>query len=384
MSSSRRFRAVGSLALALFVFAGLPGTTMAAGAKPQDDASLNISGTVTAIAGGAPISGIEVYFVGTVTGHDSTTVVTGSNGAYSLPVYPSDTYSVHFNDPAGRYLFGMYDTSAPGNLNIGSNDHTGVPVDAANVGDVDVHLTAGKRISGTVTGPATPANRLAGITVVAESTLYYAYTSTASDGTYSIAVPTGNFTVQFQNGQGFYDRVCYWDGGASHDLSGDCVGAVVVDGSDVSGVSVNIGFREGVELVVAPAGDSVASKSSKAFTATLTNPGPKAIPAGKGGPSIANVSDYTTFTIDPSGSCSGKSCTPPAVGDYTITGTYGGLTAHVTLHSTAADPGATPPPTSTEGQAKSRGGSPIVLLLLGLVASAFMVAGIRRRVSVHN
>ena len=96
---------------------------------------------------------------------------------------------------------------------------------------------------------------------------------------------------------------------------------------------------------------------------------------------MSNVSAATTFTIDPSGHCTGKNCTPPTIGDYTVTGSYGGITGQTALHSVKSAP--TPSTTSTEGPTGGQDGFPLLILLLGLAASAVMVLGLKRRVAVR-
>ena len=79
-------------------------------------------------------------------------------------------------------------------------------------------------------------------------------------------------------------------------------------------------------IVVAPATASIAAGGSQAFTAT----GYDAY-----GNSLGDVTSATTFSISPSGSCTGASCGATTVGSYTVTGTDSGKSATASLSVTA-------------------------------------------------
>lgn len=371
MHSLRRISVVGSIALSFSLFAGFPALALAGGAKPQTGASLTITGHVTALVGGANIAGIEVYCIGTVVGENSVTVVTNSSGVYTVPVFPSNTYAVGFTDPAHKYLYGDYFVHAPDNFAIGGNSHSDVVVTDTSITDINVEMTVGMHIKGTVTGPGTPPKGLYGIVVAANSgELYSANTVTATNGTYSITVPAGDYTVQFRNNGAFY---------------GSVTGAATVGASDATGVNASLALREGVQLVVTPDGTTVGPGSIKSFTATLTNPQNQVLPAkGSSDPNISDATAYTTFTISPSGHCTGRNCVVTTVGEYTITGTYGALTDPAALHVTADGPVTTPATTSTESPADGHDSSPVAAILLGLGAAAFMLLGLRHRIPVRN
>lgn len=54
------------------------------------------------------------------------------------------------------------------------------------------------------------------------------------------------------------------------------------------------------------------------------------------GADLGDVTQQSTLTISPDGSCTLNACTPAAAGSYTVTATYGSLTGSVTLY--AGDP----------------------------------------------
>ena len=401
MSALGNRRTLGGVALSILVFAGLPGLAIAA--QPvvgPATSNPHITGLVKN-SGGVGVAGIAIQAIGTGTNSQGTT---GSDGSYSITVAPSDTYVLVFNDPGLVYLNGDYDTSKTGNFSVGGYTDTGIVVGGSGaVVASDVTLTVGYHITGKVTGPATPGNPLEGVAVNTDAAgVYTTYSKTAADGTYSLTVPTGAFRVEFSQGQGLYQTGCYWDGVFSTDIGGNCVGAVNVGPSGVTGVSVHMPLEEGDTLVVSPATGTVPAWSSQAYTATLANLGPQVQRAGKGGPVIdlSNVTSVVTFTISGGGTCTGASCTPPAIGDYTITATYAGITGTAGLSATTAvatptpDPteaptatptagptaAVTPPPTSTGGPGQSGEGALLATILFGFAAAASLTVALRRRV----
>jgi hypothetical protein len=410
MRSLRSLRPVGSVVFSLMLLAGAPGLAMA-GPAPVP----TISGTVTdAAAGHAAIQGIQVSVIGTTIGDDFGPATTNASGVFTLTVAASDDYTVEFVDPNYKYLYGHYDTgTATTDLNIGDNGSTDVSVDAGGdpVAGIDVQMTAGVHIKGTVTGPNTPPNPLYGIDVFASSfsPTYYAHTSTATDGTYSLTVPPNQtFIIAYTGYQGFYvDPCANFEVAAAPNTT--CDDTTVEVGSGDATQDVQMDLRDGDTLTIAPDGATVVAGSSQAYTATLsaTIEPIGVAPAFKGsGVDMSNVTSFVTFTIDPGGSCTNGSCTPPAKGDYTVTGSYGGITGSVTLHATAPAPTPTPKPkptptptpkptptptpkptpaiSSTAGPTGGDGGSPIAVILLGLGAAAVMLLGLRLRVQVRN
>ena len=247
---------------------------------------------------------------------------------------------------------------------------------------------SGGYITGVVTDSAS--NPLVGVTVDAmPGDVNYA---TAADGTYSLPVPGGTYTVRIMQWQGLYVNGCYAGGFVAGINDASCTGAVAVSGGGgTTVVNVALPLNEGTTIVVTPAGATMAAGSSQTFTATLTVPANQVVPAGKGsGIDISNVSAIATFSMTGGGHCTGDVCTASAAGDYTVSALYGGATGNTALHVTA-DPGApsptpppsaTPPPTSTGGSGGSGSHQDCTLLatiMLGFAAAAAMSLGLWRR-----
>jgi hypothetical protein len=239
-------------------------------------------------------------------------------------------------------------------------------------------------INGVVTDSA--GNPLAGVTVDAMPGDAHAFT--AADGTYSLSVTGGSYTVIFFQGQRFYENGCYAAGFVAGTSNAACERAVAVSGPNGTTVaSVDMPLAEGTTVVVTPAGATMAAASSQIFTATLTAPDSAVLPAlGKGsGIDISDVSAITTFSMT-GGHCTGDVCTASSGGDYTVSALYGGATGTTTLHVTgdpsSPPPSSTPPPTSTGGSGGSGGdqnGLLLATMMLGFAAAAAMSLGLWRR-----
>ena len=378
MNLKRHLGVAGSIGLGILLSIGLPGPAMAAGPQPATDpTTAHISGTVKTL-GGVGIVGI------TVSAGDATdTTVAG--GAYSLTVAVSASYGIRFADPGKKYLSGVYDTGSANNLKI-SVGGTGTLVTMAlvDVTGIDVKLTAGLHIKGTITGPAVPANPLQGIDVDALGAGYEAFTTTAANGSYSLTVPAGTFTLSIYSWQGIYIDSC-----AAFSISPatpEC--QVVVGATDVTGFNVAMTLPETARLVITPANGTVRTAYGQPFTATLEVTNPQVIPHKRNGIDISNVTSLTTFGIDPAGSCTGRTCTPPVDGPYTVSGTYSTASGNTTLQAAADGP--TPPippvpPITAEESPAPLGGAPILaILLFGFAAAALTMITFRRRVQFRQ
>ena len=173
------------------------------GINIQLPAGLRISGTVT--GSGSPLSNIPVEADETASPFYWVRSYTDAAGHYSLTV-PAGTYTVNFqgNDD---YLSGYYGPTPDTNFVLDINDASNVPV-AGNVDGINVAMTKGNHISGTITLPDdSPASSIE-VDAIGDSN--YGYTYTGSDGTYSILVPDGAYTIWVvdlagQYPDGYYD-----------------------------------------------------------------------------------------------------------------------------------------------------------------------------------
>ena len=160
---------------------------------------------------------------------------TDGNGNYSLVVLPGD-YTIWFHDFSSAHPDGCYSSSAPGHFTAGQqNGCTPVTVTTADVGSINVTMSLGHHISGTVYGPdgLTP---LANINVNANAGNAGFGAQTDNHGNYSITVPSGAYTLQFHDNSGIHVDGCYASSGFTTDWNG-CT-PVDVSTSDASGINV--------------------------------------------------------------------------------------------------------------------------------------------------
>jgi len=117
-----------------------------------------ISGTVTADAGGAPLSGIHavagVQFSGGWPG--VLEGITDSNGEYTIVGLPPGTYQVHFDDLNHAYASERYNDQFTYRLDLAEQFVIDGP--GTSVSGIDAALSAACSISGTITGSTTPLN----------------------------------------------------------------------------------------------------------------------------------------------------------------------------------------------------------------------------------
>ena len=136
-----------------------------------------ISGTVTDAAGGAPLAGVSLKAVGT-SGQEFP-VTSASDGSYNITLAPG-TYTIIV-------------VQATGYVN---QSRTSVAVTSAQTTPVDFPLVREMGwISGTVTD-ATTGSPLAGVSLKAVDSMGREYPGvTQADGTYTVPVPSGTYTV---------------------------------------------------------------------------------------------------------------------------------------------------------------------------------------------
>ena len=210
--------------------AGLAATwSAAASPATADDATHFIKGKVTT-TGGTPLRsiGVEAY-----SSDNDLYAWTGIDGTYSLAV-PIGYYSVFFFDPSGVYFAGYYSSSG---FTLAESAATPVLVKSSDVTGISVHLPTGHHIKGKVT--STGGTPLPNIKVEAQSDNYDLWCFTASDGTYSLAVPADSYTVSFDDLAGVYIGGYYSSGGLT--LDGNAATPVTVGTADVTGINAHLG-----------------------------------------------------------------------------------------------------------------------------------------------
>jgi protocatechuate 3,4-dioxygenase beta subunit len=302
----------------------------------------SISGTVTG-PGGTPLANIEVD--ANSSGYWNYDL-TASDGTYSVDV-PSGTYTVSFYDGSGTYLSGYYSS---GGFVLDQGSATPVPVSSSDVTGINVQLGIGHYVKGTVAGPGgTP---LEGIRVRVYSSSYYGYSWTASDGTYSVAVPSGTYTVSFYDPNGTYLSGYYSSGGFVLDQGSAT--PVPVSSSDVTGINVQMPLPVHIKgTVTGPGGAPLAnievdadSSSYYGYSWTASD--------GTYTVAVAPAGSYTMSFYDPNGTylsgyySSGgftldySSATPVPVSTSDVSGINVQMPLAVHIEGTVTGPGGTP------------------------------------------
>jgi hypothetical protein len=189
-----------------------------------------ISGKVT--NGVTGLAGIDVEVDTAADGSYYDDVMTGSDGTWSIGVAP-DRYTISFYDDSATYASGYlgatgftYDPSAAKTITVTSAGVTGQ----------NVVLPKLPTISGKVTNGTTG---LAGIDVEVDSAAdgsYYDDVLTGSDGTWSVAVAPGSYTLAFSDDSGTYASGYLGKNGFTYDptsVANVTVTSVAVGGKNV-------------------------------------------------------------------------------------------------------------------------------------------------------
>ena len=195
----RANRWAGTLAAAALLATLLPGSVSAA--------TYSVSGTVTNAAG-AGVIGIQVLLCTRVPAPGQQYItcvgsgaVSAADGTYAVPSVPAGTYRVTFKDLLGRYPTGYYST---GGFAPSDSSGTDVVVTSGDATGINIQYPAVYQISGAVTGP--DGSPVANVQIIVCDVLLGScdggYASTAGNGTYSIAVVAGWYTVQAYDEQG--------------------------------------------------------------------------------------------------------------------------------------------------------------------------------------
>ena len=193
-----------------------------------------VTGTVT--GNGAPIGGINVtaYRWSSEFSYWEPTesAVTGFNGSYALRL-PIGTYRVGFIDPNGPYGTVFFDGAS--NLTQ-AND---VVVGTDDVGNINANMVLNHSITG---GVSIDGIDMPGVAVTAWRQIQdgsgsiaweaVKYTTSRSDGTYTLYVPDGTYRVGFATWQGRWPPI-YFDGASSLEAATD----IVVAGMEVPNIN---------------------------------------------------------------------------------------------------------------------------------------------------
>ena len=105
-------------------------------------------------------------------------------------------------------------------------------------------------------------------------------------------------------------------------------GVVYIASFGGSLVAFDLGVGPLDRIVISPAAKTIAAGGSQAYTAEGFD---------AGGHSLGDVTPDTTFTIDTATACAAHTCSSTTVGDHTVTGTDGSVSATATLTVGAAD-----------------------------------------------
>jgi len=215
-----------------------------------------ISGRVTDAANANPLSSSIVTINPQGCCQAFTIVGTAADGTYSVLVR-AGSYKIGFNPPYGTDFVQQFWDAKP---DLGSADV--LVVDSAQP-NISAALAHGIRLTGRVTDAANPAAGVAGVNVTASTSpggQFVANTATMADGTYSLFVPPGTYTLFFypQFGSDFVSQ--YWNNkpdlasadpivvtGPMNELNARLTHAVHISGrvtdeagQPIAGVNVNI------------------------------------------------------------------------------------------------------------------------------------------------
>jgi len=206
-----------------------------------------IAGTVRAVAGGAPLEGVEVCAFPLSGPGFGGCDFSAANGGYAIEGVDPGSYRVSFESSAPTYLDQYYDHAS------GWFDADSVSVsEGATTSGIDADLEEAGSISGTVTD-AVGGEPIEGIQVCAESSFNSSCATTGADGTYAIeGLSEGSYEVAFrgffvETGPDEYEPLNYirqyYDGKSSEE---DADPVAVVAGEDTPGIDAEL--EEGAEV----------------------------------------------------------------------------------------------------------------------------------------
>ncbi|KQW47444.1 hypothetical protein ASC77_13355 [Nocardioides sp. Root1257] len=170
-----------------------------------------ITGTVTAAAGGAALTGIHVTaYRSTEFGYDSVAdATTDARGAYTLSGLDSGTYRLGFADPAGVYRGEYWNDQATLETAIDI-----AVVASQTVTGRNASLASASHITGTVTSSTGVGVPGVDVTVYRYDDGWYSFreTTTAANGTYDVGgLDPGPYRIGFADGTGTYSEEFFDD-----------------------------------------------------------------------------------------------------------------------------------------------------------------------------
>jgi hypothetical protein len=174
-----------------------------------------ISGTVRDITAGLPgtlVNGLNVQLF-TITGAQIANVNTNASGVYTFSNLPVASYYVRTNPGGGLPVIGTLHAVPTDvvclNCNVTTSGGTPVPVTAGATTTIDFNLTAGVRISGTVTNAVGGAGiQNVTVQVFSASGVNLGQGATNASGNFTTrALPNGTYFLRTSNTLGFVDKL---------------------------------------------------------------------------------------------------------------------------------------------------------------------------------
>jgi hypothetical protein len=190
----------------------------------------SLSGRVTD-SRGLPVSGIFVDACDTAAPADCFYATTDLDGMYSIDL-PPGTYSLAFDDPVNAHPSGFY---GPSGFTATLAGAAPVTVAADGLHGIDVQLPEGHRVTGTVTGP--DGMPLANIQVApcASPACSGQASTTGADGTYTLDLTPGSYTLHYTDCSGLYLSGYYATSGLANPAGST---TVTLSTADVTGLDV--------------------------------------------------------------------------------------------------------------------------------------------------
>ena len=245
-------------------------------------AALHIRGQVTG-SGGVPVSDGWVYADGDDFGISTST---SADGSYEVPVYPG-TYRVEFQDYSGTHLDGYYSS---GGWVPDWESATPVVVTTADVDGIDVVLPVALHIRGTVTGAGGVPISDGEVAARDASGDWVDSVSTNADGTYSLSVGPGSYTLQFWDYSDTYLSGYYSSGGYVPDW--ESASPVAVTTADVDGIDVVLPAALHISGTVMGA-DGLPVADAGVSACGMTSAAPASAPSSSSAPSSDGTASVT-------------------------------------------------------------------------------------------